>query len=543
MPGALLKHDGSIYGTGGPGIIGGDLSAANWPLTDNATNTIVRGQPFNAALTGGNTNAVSGTMLDGKTGFHLNGSSQFVQANFSYVMPEEIAALWTKYASNPVLGGGPASYVQFGQLVAKPGGGWWFFGCKQGTKVYRYESADLITWINETLVLDGGGVGKWDENVQVASVFVRPSDGLWIMLYRGALGAVRKIGLATSPDGSTWTRKDNGGVDDGLFPQFGNNYDPTAVILVGSRYYVYVNGSADHGVQNVYYSDDNFATFSPYANNPIFINGYFCPYVWRYGSYYYMLINRDIVLTSTTVTNHCIALYRCSDPWFNSNTREFLGYPIVNDKAYDATYLDTPTIPFTDIYRTTYAPEFGSNFNILYNGASTSTSFNTQNLVTTTLAEIAARPVLPERPALVVSGNTSFSFWVQFDSLTATDPIFSVGITSTDGSPMWLCAVRTSGPNLVIALLLGGTYRFTTLALAINTLYHVVVVDSPTNRKVYINGNLVGTFAFVLSYYASQYLYIGKAFGARFLDGYVRDFRIYNSVLTENQINSIYRQG
>ena len=79
------------------------------------------------------------------------------------------------------------------------------------------------------------------------------------------------MGEATSSDGSLpFVRKNNGGVNDGLFNAFGANYDPTSVMLVGSRYYVYMNGSPSHGDQNIYYSDDDFATFTAAPNNPIF---------------------------------------------------------------------------------------------------------------------------------------------------------------------------------------------------------------------------------------------------------------------------------
>src|SRR5512139_3948897 len=136
---------------------------------------------------------------------------------------DETTALWTKYASNPVLTG---STYPAGELAAKPGGGWYLFIVNYDNTVHRWESADLITWSNDTQVFAGGGVGAWDVAINGVMVFQKP-DNSWLMLYRGNDGADGyHIGLATSADSNSFTRKDNGGVDDGLFPQFGNNYDP-----------------------------------------------------------------------------------------------------------------------------------------------------------------------------------------------------------------------------------------------------------------------------------------------------------------------------
>lgn len=261
-----------------------------WKLDDNATNTTITGNEVNGTFVGGNSSDIAST-INGYSAFHLDGSTQYVSINVPNIWPSAIANLWTKYSGNPVLSK-ESNQPSFGQLAKNPAGGWYFFGALSwNSAIARWQSSDLITWTNETTVLSAGGAGAWDAQLEVASVFQKP-DGTWIMLYRGYDTVTRRIGLATSTDGTTFVRKDNGGVDDGLFPQFGDNYDLVGVILVGNTYYVYVNGSPNHGVSNVYYSTDDFVTFTANPNNPLFpgvASGLFCGHVWIYGGYYYML--------------------------------------------------------------------------------------------------------------------------------------------------------------------------------------------------------------------------------------------------------------
>jgi hypothetical protein len=298
---------------------------------------------------------------------------------------DEVSDLWTKYESNPVLG----PTVMFGQLALKPGGGWYFFGGYQNS-IHRWESADLITWSNRVEVLASGGEGAWDEFLYVALAFQKPDES-WVMFYRGSDGSANQIGRATSADGTIWVRHDNSGVDDGLFPQFGSNYDPTGIILANGTYYLYVNGTGGHGVTNLYMSTD-LDTWTAHPGNPIFNNG-FCSYVWKYDGYYYMLIPRDIVLAGSALYDHAIALYRSASPVFTRTNRQYLGCVIVNDQLYDDRYLDVPTIPMTDINRDTYAAEFGATFWVMYSGDLTGI---TQNLANTTQAGLAVRTVIAE---------------------------------------------------------------------------------------------------------------------------------------------------
>lgn len=506
-----------------------------WKLDNNAANATVTGNQADGSLVGGNTSDVAST-VNGYPAFHLNGSSEYVQVNHRNIWPNEVANLWTKYNSGISVITDNPNPVMFGQLTKNPAGGWYFYG---GYKVVgnhagvsRWQSTDLKTWTGKTEVLAPGGA--WDADVEVATVFQRISDGTWIMLYRGFNGVNYKIGEATSSDGTTFTRKNNGGVNDGLFPQFGNNIDPVGVMLVGSTYYVYVNGDPMHSVQNIYTSTDDFNTFTAYSGNPIFRNA-FCANVWNYSGYYYMLIARDLLNIGTTLYDHAIGLYRSTAPTFDPTNTSFLGYVIVNDTAYDNSYLDTPSVPMTDVYRTTYAPEFGSTLNVIYSQGSLR-----QGLVSTTFSELVSR-----QPVTTYSGQKAYSFWIQFDALNDGDPVFSVAATPTSGNPVWLGVVKTSGANKVFSLFMGGDYRLTSQALSINTPYHIVVVDEITDKKVYINDSLVGTFTQGNVDVGVSYLYMGKGYASpdKFLHGYVWDFREYPKALSSTEVDKLYTTG
>ena len=512
-----------------------------WKLNDNASNTTVAGNYLNATLSGGNTSAVTAT-LNGKPAFRLNNgtSGQYVTASLWTIpiTPVERARLWTKSASNPVIGG--VSGVMFGQLCHNPSGGWYWYGAiSSGAYIGRWYSTDLINWTGPTTVLSGGGAGAWDQYLQVATVFQDPLHGnQWIMLYRGYNGTTYATGIAYSSDGTTFTRGGTGGT--GAFPQFGSNYDPVGVILVGTRYYVYLNGASGHQISYVYYSDDDFNTFTSYSGNPIFTQ-YFCGSVFTYGGYYYMLIPRDINQSGTNLYDHAIALFRSPNPYFDKYNRQYLGCVIVNDQTYDSRYLDTPSVPTSDVYRG-LATDFGSTLNVIYTGA----SICSQNLASAPTSDLINRPQLNEVDASYFGfvDTSSYSFWVQFDTLGNLYPVFSVGQTSTSSNPDVLAVTRTSGSNTVLSMYLGANYRNTSLALATGTLYHVVLVNNgSTNHIVYINGQNVGTFAYNNTNLVATYLYIGVGYGGQYLHGYVQDFRMYPVALSQVQVSAIYRAG
>ena len=504
-----------------------------WILDDNAASTTVTGSEVNAALVGGNTADVAAT-CNGKPAFHLNGSSQYVALTLPNVWPSAVRNLWTKAATNPVLSVGGQS-VQFGQLAPKPGGGWYWFGAYgNGGSICRWESVDLKTWTNKITVLAGGGAGDWDYLLQVASAFQKP-DGTWILLYRGwKSGTGYAIGLATSADGTTFTRKNNGGVDDGKFPQFGTNYDLVGVILVDGTYYVYVNGSPTHGTTNVYHSTD-FVTFTASSSNPLWFGfDAFCAHVWYEDGQFYMLVCRDFGAGST-LYYHVIALYRSTSPLFTLATTEFLGHAAVNDRAYDADYLDTPSVTTTSVSRNEYASEFGNTLYMLYDGVVAGGQAHTQCLASMPLDKL---PKLKPRLNQLYNQKVSISLWVQFDALVSNKPVWSASSAYDSAAPRWLMQTVTVSGSTYLRLYLADGYHNCNTPLAINTPYHVVVVEDQQTRRVYLNGVLDGEFTAACASSCTG-LFIGSGYGG-YLDGYVWDFRIYPYDLSGKEVANLY---
>jgi hypothetical protein len=262
--------------------------------------------------------------------------------------------------------------------------------------------------------------------------------------------------------------------------------------------------------------------------------------VFKYGDYFYLIIPRDRATNLVNLYDHGIALYRCLNPFFDFSDREYLGYVVVNDKTYDNRYLDTPSIPMTDIYRNVYAPEFGNTLYMLYCGSTDSTSNNTQSIAYTTFSELLSRqPIKESVPNLMdraYKGKISFSFNVQFDTLTDGDPVFSVGATPIDSAPEWLGIIKSSGADKKFNLFLGG-YRATSKILSTNTPYHIVITEDRINRKIFIDNLLVGTFT--QNNFANTnalYLYIGVGYGGRYLDGYVWNIKAFERDLKSSEI-------
>ena len=524
-----------------------------WKLDDNAGNTTVLGgsipfgYPQNGVLVGASSTAQVASTLDGHPVFHLNG--QYVSVKLSSIQPYETANLWSKYANNPVIG---KPFTQDCELARNPagpnGGDWYCFGEVNGG-IGRYESTDLIHWSGPAQVLGAGGPGAWDEEVQVGYAFQDPlNHGEWMLFYRGYNPTTRRYraGLATSSDGLTFVRKDNGGLNDGLFTGLGANFDVTAALLVGNTYYVYANGDPGHPFTNVYSSTDDLKTFTGDSQNPIFENA-FCPTVWSLGGYYYMLIARDIDDPSSLPLSHGIALYRSPSPTFEPATRQYLGYVAINDQLYDGRYLDTPSVPTTDVYRT-YAPEFGDVLYMLYAGSHAPPSgfVFTQSLASTRLSALSSLTPLPETLTESFGHNVpiSFSFWAEFDSLADEEAIFSISNAPTNPEPGWYAVVKSSGRKKVVALYLNGGYVLTTMPLAVNTLYQVTIVDSVRSKQVYINGILVGTTNEPLHFYYGNpaYLYIGSGYGTS-VRGYLSNFTIYPNALSASEVATLYSTG
>lgn len=106
--------------------------------------------------------------------------------------------------------------------------------------IFLFQSTDGINWAQiSSTVLVSGTAGQWDSNGLFLLSVVGIIGGTWTGLYTGSSTAnfsLYKLGLATSPDGITWTKS-------GSNPVLSNAVNSTAVVKVGSLYYGWFGGN------------------------------------------------------------------------------------------------------------------------------------------------------------------------------------------------------------------------------------------------------------------------------------------------------------
>lgn len=280
--------------------------------------------------------------------------------------------LYTKYASNPIL---PSTAINgcFGN-VWYAGAGDYHAYYTDLTNVKHATSADGINWSAGTTVLTPASGG-----IQVSMVW--KEGDTWYMLYRSNEwgGSERKIGLATSSDGTTWNKDANNpvmaatnGTWDYAGVADGGGIDPWGIIKVESTYYLWyntVNGvPRETGLAT---STDLIHWTKDVTHNPIFTANRFCAFPFKVGSYYYLLVPYIITLDEYAEgdinTNRTFELYRDNKPTFYSDSRSYLGIIMHGGfiGQWDKYYIDTPSILTLDINRNTTPSE---NIQMYYTG-------------------------------------------------------------------------------------------------------------------------------------------------------------------------------
>jgi len=137
---------------------------------------------------------------------------------------------------------------------------------------------------------------------------------------------------------------------------------------------------------------------------------------------------------------------------------------------------------------------------------------------------------------LDLTDNFSITAWVNFDSLSGAPMIFSKR-ASLSGH-----AYQFYSTSNKLAFNNGGGINYSTATLSINTWYHVGVTFASGVVTFYLNGNPSGGFTSTNgSNPTNTYeLQIGRAFNGNYFNGKMDEVAIFNSVLTEPQILSIY---
>jgi predicted GH43/DUF377 family glycosyl hydrolase len=198
-----------------------------------------------------------------------------------------IQETWTRDPGNPVLGpsAGPAwddTFVGQPWVLGPPSGFadyrmWYVGGDSSGNLAIGYAtSPDGVTWTRHpgNPVLSPGAPTEWDDaGIGGPFVLYDSGAGTFFLYYHGG----RSIGLATSPDGITWTKEATNPVLDAGSPtgwDDGNAHFP-CVLRNGPTWYMWYTGNDQFGpVQTLRIgraSSPDGVTWTKSAANPVLI--------------------------------------------------------------------------------------------------------------------------------------------------------------------------------------------------------------------------------------------------------------------------------
>jgi predicted GH43/DUF377 family glycosyl hydrolase len=189
---------------------------------------------------------------------------------------------WVKYSSNPIMTNGPASWDQSGvssSYVIYNGTGYmmWFTGTGPDARIGLATSPDGITWTKYSgnPVLSVGTSSTWDSN-NVATPCVIYDGQVYRMWYQGSITGTNRynIGYATSTDGINWVKYASNPV---LRSNAGDwdNGDVSAprVIYDGVQFKMWYTGSTLTYNHRIGYATSNDGiTWAKHSNNPILTN-------------------------------------------------------------------------------------------------------------------------------------------------------------------------------------------------------------------------------------------------------------------------------
>lgn len=128
-----------------------------------------------------------------------------VYASASIYYAESVDGInWTQWHANPVI-----NNAHSGRVFKHNGTYYGYYNPLNFTEFDRYTSSDGVTWTKtNSSVLTTGPAGAWDDsqiyNMQIAQV---DNNGTWWAVYGGNRQEnILCTGVATSPDGITWTK-------------------------------------------------------------------------------------------------------------------------------------------------------------------------------------------------------------------------------------------------------------------------------------------------------------------------------------------------
>jgi hypothetical protein len=293
---------------------------------------------------------------------------------------------WSRSDINPISRPG----YTFGNIVWDASAAVWryFTHYQTDNKIYQATSTDRRNFGANTLALDLGAGGAWDDTA-IGVPFVWCEVGQtrpWRMFYRGLSAAgITSLGLATSTDGITWERKDTAGatLTDAVLPAapsgFGywdyHDIDFGSIIKVGNTYYLYYDRINTPTRKTGLATSTDLVTWTKHASNPLYIGtvgpdilgatvddnqGRFCPDIVRWDTP--NGVTRYVMFVPHYTGVHVkpeMEIYTCASPIFLQASRSFVGYMFKIDTtpgSYQNGQLiyvgnDTPRITCSDISR------------------------------------------------------------------------------------------------------------------------------------------------------------------------------------------------
>ncbi|HNV97298.1 MAG TPA: hypothetical protein PKL13_03190, partial [bacterium] len=244
---------------------------------------------------------------------------------------------WTQYVGNPVLSqtndSGFSSVVKDGSLYHMYYG---YSGVNHAT------STDGINWnvdLNNPIFSGGTVPMVWKE------------DSTWYMLFRYLDGDLNSVGLATSTDGIIWNEYNLNPVLEETSGWSGG-VEAWGIMKVESTYYMFYSDWDSSNRKIGLATSTDLINWTKDSNNPIFSGGRFCPFPFKYGDYYYLIVPH---YTSGTDYSE-LELYRDTNPTFYEDSRDYMGVvmsPGINGEWNDIDQ-DTAFVLTDDIGRDSF---------------------------------------------------------------------------------------------------------------------------------------------------------------------------------------------
>lgn len=146
-----------------------------------------------------------------------------------------------------------------------------------------------------------------------------------------------------------------------------------------------------------------------------------------------------------------------------------------------------------------------------------------------------------------VSNGISISFWIKLKNTLNTNIRYIFQFSSDISNYWWIITADETNNNLKFEIKTITTASYTTTSdinIFNNTLHHIIwSISTSGDWKIYINKNLVFSgLKQSLPNLNYNILYIGRSTDSsgNYLNGYLKDFRIYRGILTDTEIKELY---